>query len=930
MANLLDNSLILVDAFSYFYRAYYACPHLSTSSGFPTGAIYGTLNMLRALMFKYQPTHIAIIFDVKGKTFRDDIFARYKNHRPLMPDDLCIQLKPLKEIIRAMGLPILAISGVEADDVIGTLALEAEILGQTVLISTSDKDMAQLVTRKIHLINTMNNTVFGPEEIIKKYGVPPILIIDLLALMGDASDNIPGVQGIGRKTAITLLQKFDGIKDIYKNLETISSLNIHNSQNIIKKLKKYKDDAFLSYQLAMIKTNVTLNITSNQLIPKDPNIEDLRLLFKNLELNKWIAHLDDEKLWRSHKRMNLKKTKEITSNNPIIRSEIYNPKVLNTYFTILDQITFSLWLNKLKHSKCFALNLETNSVDALTTSIIGFSFAVIPGEAAYLPILHDYPNAPTQLAYEDVLVALKPLLENAKIAKIGKNLKFDRGVLKRHNIELQGMCFDTKLESYALNSINNGHDIYTLAHRWLGYDLTLLTKITQEGKNQLTFNKLSLTKATHYAASCADITLQLHYKMWKELEKKQGPKHIFEQIEMPLVPVLSRIEQHGVLINQHLLSKCSQEIGDRLIKLELKAHKIAGESFNLASPKQLKNILFYKNGLKSLKKTSNGNLSTSEEVLSKLAIEHPLPEVILEYRSLSKIKSAYTDKLPRMIHPETRRVHTSYHQAVTVTGRLSSSNPNLQSIPARSSEGRRIRQAFTAAQGNCLIAADYSQIELRIMAHFSQDRGLLSAFSKEQDIHCVTASEVFGINFSKVSKEQRQRAKTINFGLIYGMSPFGLARQLHISVKEAKIYVDCYFDRYPGVFQYMKNTREQALENGYVSTLYGRRLYLPNIQDKNIMRRKAAERAAINAPMQGTAADIIKRTMINIDQWLSQQKHPAFKMIMQVHDELVFEAQIDTAKEASIKICSIMENSENLDVPLRVDIGIGKNWDQAH
>ncbi|VFP86932.1 DNA polymerase I [Candidatus Erwinia haradaeae] len=930
MANLLDNSLILVDAFSYLYRAYYACPRLSTSSGFPTGAIYGMLNMLRALIFKYQPTHIAIVFDVKGKTFRDDIFTKYKSHRPLMPDDLCIQLKPLKKIIKAMGLPILAISGVEADDVIGTLALEAEKSGHTVLISTSDKDMAQLVTHKIHLINTMNHTVFGPEEIIKKYGVPPILIIDLFALMGDASDNIPGVPGIGCKTAIALLQKFNGIKAIYENLEIISSLTIYNSKNIIKKLKKYKAEAFLSYQLATIKTDVTLNITSNHLILKDPNIDVLRSLFKNFELNKWAAYLDDKKLWRSHKRVNSKQSKEIILKNPIIKSEIYNPEVLNTYFTILDQITLSLWLNKLRHSKCFSLNLETSSVDALTTSIIGFSFSMTPGEAAYLPILHDYPNAPTQLAYQDVLLALKPLLENTKIAKIGKNLKFDRGVLQRHNIELKGMCFDTKLESYALNSINNGHDIYTLAQRWLGYDLTLLAEITKEGKNQLTFSKLSLATATHYAASLADITLQLHYKMWKELEKEQGPKRIFEQIEMPLIPVLSRIEQHGVLINQHLLSKCSQEIGDRLIKLELKAHKLAGESFNLASPKQLKNILFYKNGFKSLKKTANGNLSTSEEVLSKLAIEHPLPKVILEYRSLSKIKSAYTDKLPLMIHPETRRVHTSYHQAVTVTGRLSSSNPNLQSIPARSSEGRRIRQAFTAAQGKCLIAADYSQIELRIMAHFSQDIGLLSAFSKEQDIHCATASEVFGIAFSKVSKEQRQRAKTINFGLIYGMSPFGLARQLHISVKEAKIYVDCYFDRYPGVFQYMKNTRQQALENGYVSTLYGRRLYLPNIQDKNIMRRKAAERAAINAPMQGTAADIIKRTMINIDKWLLQQKHPAFKMIMQVHDELVFEAQIDTVKEASIKICSIMENSENLDVPLRVDIGVGKNWDQAH
>ncbi|VFP85547.1 DNA polymerase I [Candidatus Erwinia haradaeae] len=930
MANFLDNSLILVDAFSYLYRAYYACPRLSTSYGFPTGAIYGMLNMLRALICKYQPTYIAIIFDVKGKTFRDDIFTQYKSHRPLMPDDLCVQLEPLNEIISAMGLPILAIPGVEADDVIGTLALEAETLGNTVLISTSDKDMAQLVTHKIHLMNTMNNTILGPEEIIKKYGVPPMLIIDLLALMGDASDNIPGVQGIGHKTAIALLQKFNGIKAIYKNLETTSSLAIYNSQNIIKKLKKYKNEAFLSYQLAMINTNVTLNITSNQLIPKNPNIDNLLSLFKKFELNKWITHLDNKKLWCSHKKMNLRKPKAITSKNPIIRSEIYNPEISNTYFTILDPVTFSFWLSRLKHSKCFALNLETNSVDTLTASIIGCSFSMIPGEAAYVPILHDYPNAPAQLAYQDVLLALKPLLENTKIAKIGKNLKFDRGILKRHNIELKGMCFDTKLESYALNSINNGHDIYTLAQRWLGYDLTLLNKITQEGKNQLTFSKLSLTEATHYAASRADITLQLHYKMWKELEKKQGPKHIFEQIEMPLIPVLSRIEQHGVLINQHLLSECSQEIGDRLIKLELKAHKLAGESFNLDSPKQLKNILFYKNGLKSLKKTANGNLSTSEEVLSKLAIEHPLPQVILEYRSLSKIKSTYTDKLPRMIHPETQRIHTSYHQAVTVTGRLSSSNPNLQSIPARSSEGRRIRQAFTAAQGNCLIAADYSQIELRIMAHFSQDIGLLSAFSKEQDIHCATASEVFGIAFAKVSKEQRQRAKTINFGLIYGMSPFGLARQLHISVKEAKIYVDCYFERYPGVFQYMKNTREQALENGYVSTLYGRRLYLPNIQDKNIMRRKAAERAAINAPMQGTAADIIKRTMINIDKWLLQQKKPAFKMIMQVHDELVFEAQTDTVKEASIKICSIMENSENLDVPLRVDIGVGKNWDQAH
>ncbi|VFP86558.1 DNA polymerase I [Candidatus Erwinia haradaeae] len=930
MANLLGNSLILVDGFSYLYRAYYACPRLTTSSGFPTGAIYGMLNMLRSLLFQYQPAHIAVVFDVKGKTFRNEIFTEYKSHRPLMPEDLRIQVEPLHNIIRAMGLPILAIPGVEADDVIGTLALESEKLGRTVLISTSDKDMAQLVTQKIHLLNTVNNTILGPSEVIKKYGVPPILIIDLLALMGDASDNIPGVPGIGHKTAIALLQKLGGIQAIYKNLERISPLAFHRSQNIIKKLEKYKAIAFLSYKLAMIKTDVPLDITSNQLIQEDPNIDNLLLLFKTFELNKWISDLENQKLWHRNKRVNLRTEKAIIKKDSVIRSEICSPRVANAYFTILDQVTFSSWLYKLQHSKCFALNLETNSIDTLTASIIGFSFSAIPGEAAYLPILHDYENAPSQLACLDVLLALKPLLENAQIVKIGKNLKFDRGVLQRYNIDLKGMCFDTKLESYALNSINNGHDIYTLAQRWLGYDLTLFPDIAREGKNQMTFNKVSIQAATYYAAIRADIILQLHYKMWKELQKEQGPKNIFEQIEMPLVPVLSRIEQNGVFIDQRLLSKYSQEIGDRLVKLELKAHRIAGESFNLASPKQLKNILFYKNSLKSLKKTAHGNLSTSEEVLSKLAIEHPLPQVILEYRSLSKIKSAYTDKLLRMIHPETQRVHTSYHQAVTVTGRLSSSNPNLQNIPARSNEGRRIRQAFTADHGHCIIAADYSQIELRIMAHFSQDIGLLSAFAKEQDIHCATASEMFGIAFSEISKEQRQRAKTINFGLMYGMSPFGLARQLHISVKEAKLYVDRYFDRYPGVFQYMQDTRQQALKNGYVSTLYGRRLYLPNIQDKNIMRRKAAERAAINAPMQGTAADIIKRTMIHIDQWLLQQKHPSFKIIMQVHDELVFEARTDAVKEASIKICSIMESSGNLDVPLRVDIGVGKNWDQAH
>ena len=928
MAQIAENPLILVDGSSYLYRAYHAFPPLTNSAGEPTGAMYGVLNMLKSLLAQYNPSHVAVVFDAKGKTFRDELFEHYKSHRPPMPDDLRAQIEPLHEMVRAMGLPLLAVSGVEADDVIGTLALEAEKKGLSVLISTGDKDMAQLVTPAITLINTMSNTILGPEEVEQKYGVPPALIIDFLAMMGDSSDNIPGVPGVGEKTAQALLQGLGSMQTIYDNLDKVADLGFRGAKTMATKLEQNRDVAFLSYQLATIKTDVELALPCEELTVTEPNVEALQTLFSRYEFKRWLSDLQDGK-WLQGKKSPAQ-AQAALSDEPVAVVETSSVLPTEGYVTILDQEIFDSWLEKLKNSDVFAFDLETDALDTLSANIVGISFAVAPGEAAYLPVAHDYLDAPDQLDRAAVLAQLKPLLEDESAWKVGQNLKYDRGVLKNYDIELAGIKFDTMLESYILNSVVGKHDMDSLAARWLNHKTVTFEEIAGKGKNQLTFNQIALEQAGHYAAEDADVTLQLHLKMWPELEKEAGPKKVFEQIEMPLLTVISRIERNGVLIDQSILAQHSKELTARLAELELKAHELAGEPFNLSSTKQLQVILFEKQGIKPTKKTPGGAPSTSEEVLAELALDYPLPKVILEHRGLSKLKSTYTDKLPLMINPISGRVHTSYHQAVTATGRLSSADPNLQNIPVRNDEGRRIRQAFVAAKGHRIVAADYSQIELRIMAHLSQDKGLLDAFAQGEDIHRATASEVFGVALDKVSGEQRRSAKAINFGLIYGMSAFGLSRQLNIGAGEAKKYMDLYFERYPGVLRYMENTRQLAASNGYVETLEGRRLWLPDIKSSNAIRRKAAERAAINAPMQGTAADIIKRAMIAVDEWLEQQNDNAVRMIMQVHDELVFEVKAEAVEEASQKIRALMEGSVQLDVPLLVEVGVGNNWDEAH
>ncbi|WP_323170521.1 DNA polymerase I [Pantoea agglomerans] len=928
MAQIAENPLILVDGSSYLYRAYHAFPPLTNSAGEPTGAMYGVLNMLKSLLAQYNPSHVAVVFDAKGKTFRDELFEHYKSHRPPMPDELRAQIEPLHEMVRAMGLQLLAVSGVEADDVIGTLALEAEKKGLSVLISTGDKDMAQLVTPAITLINTMSNTILGPEEVEQKYGVPPALIIDFLAMMGDSSDNIPGVPGVGEKTAQALLQGLGSMQTIYDNLDKVADLGFRGAKTMATKLEQNRDVAFLSYQLATIKTDVELALPCEELTVTEPDTEALQALFNRYEFKRWLSDLQDGK-WLQGKKSTTQAQKA-QADEPAPVAETSSVLPTEGYVTILDQDLFDSWLEKLKNSEVFAFDLETDALDTLSANIVGISFAVAPGEAAYLPVAHDYLDAPDQLDRATVLAQLKPLLEDESAWKVGQNLKYDRGVLKNYDIELAGIKFDTMLESYILNSVVGKHDMDSLAARWLNHKTVTFQEIAGKGKNQLTFNQIALEQASHYAAEDADVTLQLHLKMWPELEKEAGPKKVFEQIEMPLLTVISRIERNGVLIDQSILAQHSKELTARLAELELKAHELAGEPFNLSSTKQLQVILFEKQGIKPTKKTPGGAPSTSEEVLAELALDYPLPKVILEHRGLSKLKSTYTDKLPLMINPISGRVHTSYHQAVTATGRLSSADPNLQNIPVRNDEGRRIRQAFVAAKGHRIVAADYSQIELRIMAHLSQDKGLLDAFAQGEDIHRATASEVFGVALDKVSGEQRRSAKAINFGLIYGMSAFGLSRQLNIGAGEAKKYMDLYFERYPGVLRYMENTRQLAASKGYVETLEGRRLWLPDIKSGNAIRRKAAERAAINAPMQGTAADIIKRAMIAVDTWLEQQNDNAVRMIMQVHDELVFEVKAGAVEEASQKIRALMEGSVQLDVPLLVEVGVGDNWDEAH
>ncbi|MFV0549428.1 MAG: DNA polymerase I [Limnobaculum xujianqingii] len=931
MAKIAENPLVLVDGSSYLYRAFHAFPPLTNREGVPTGAMYGVLNMLRSLIAQCQPSHIVVVFDAKGKTFRDELFAEYKSHRPPMPDDLRSQIEPLHQMVKAMGIPLLVIPGVEADDVIGTLALSAAAKGRDVLISTGDKDMAQLVTPQVTLINTMNNTILGPEEVCEKYGVPPELIIDFLALMGDSSDNIPGVPGVGEKTAQALLQGLGGLDTLYSQLDKIADLSFRGAKTMAAKLEQHKDAAYLSYKLATIKTDVELEVNEQDLALREPEVDELRELFARYEFKRWLAELESTgTLKAGNKNSVAGKPAPVAYQAAAAAPEVSATLSQEGYEVILDWDSFNRWLKQLEQAELFAFDTETDGLDYMSSNLVGISFAIEAGKAAYVPFGHDYIGAPDQLSAEEVLKSLKPLLESEKALIIGQNLKFDQSMLARYDINLRGIEFDTMLESYVLDSVAGRHDMDSLAGRYLNHKTISFDELAGKGKNQLTFNQLAIEHAGPYAAEDADVTLQLHLAMWPKLQQEPSLERVFRKIEMPLVPVLSRMERTGVLIDAQILNQHSAELAQRLKELEDQAHELAGEPFNLSSTKQLQAIFYEKQKLPVLKKTPGGAPSTNEEVLAELALDYPLPKVILEHRGLAKLKTTYTDKLPLMVNAVSGRVHTSYHQAVTATGRLSSSDPNLQNIPVRNEEGRRIRQAFIAPEGYRIMAADYSQIELRIMADLSGDKGLLDAFAQGKDIHRATAAEVFGTPLEQVSGEQRRSAKAINFGLIYGMSAFGLARQLGIQRGEAQRYMDLYFERYPGVLEYMERTRVQASEQGYVETLFGRRLYLPDIKASNGMRRKGAERAAINAPMQGTAADIIKTAMIEVDNWLQQQDKPLVKMIMQVHDELVFEVHESVLDASEQTIRQLMEQCVKLSVPMKVDVGVGMNWDEAH
>lgn len=912
--------LILVDGSSYLYRAFHALPPLTNSKGKPTGAVKGVINMMRRLQKDYPQSVTAVIFDAKGKTFRDDLYSDYKANRPPMPDDLRLQIEPIHNIIKAMGMPLLSIEGVEADDVIGTLAVQATVQQQPVVISTGDKDIAQLVNQHISLVNTMTNTTLDTEGVKAKFGIPPELIIDYLALLGDKSDNIPGVPGVGEKTALALLQGLGGLDSIYNNLDKVADLSFRGAKTMADKLQEHRELAYLSYQLATIKTDVEMELSVTELANQTPNEPELLALFKDLEFKTWINELTE-------KESNL--SDQTAAEDMPEQAPVTPVLAEGNYETVLTTENFESWLQQLQDSSLMAIDTETTGLDYMSAELVGVSVAVEAGHAAYIPFGHDYLGAPQQLSKQQVLEALRPILENPNIRKVGQNLKFDISVLAQHGIELQGVAFDTMLESYVLDSVATRHDMDSLADYYLQHSTTSFSDIAGKGAAQLTFNQIALEQAGPYAAEDADITLSLHQALWPQVSAEPSLQTVFDEIELPLIDVLSRVERNGALVDDTLLFQQSQELADRLRELEDQAWDLAGQQFNLASPKQLAEILFEKLQIPVLKKTAKGAPSTKEEVLQELALDYPLPKVLLEHRGLAKLKSTYTDKLPTMINPVTKRIHTSYHQAGTATGRLSSSDPNLQNIPARTPEGRRVRQAFIAPPEHCLVAADYSQIELRIMAHLSEDKTLLDAFAKGQDIHSATAAEVFGVSLDSVSSDQRRSAKAINFGLIYGMSAFGLARQLNIPRNQAAEYIERYFERYPGVQQYMNNTRHLAAEKGYVETYFGRRLYLPEINSNNAVRRQAAERTAINAPMQGTAADIIKLAMISVDSWL-RENQLASRMIMQVHDELVLEVPQQELQQVITGISECMENAANLSVPLVVDVGTGDNWDKAH
>ena len=916
--------LILVDGSSYLYRAYHALPPLTNSKGKPTGAVKGVINMMRRLQKDYPQSTVVVVFDAKGKTFRDEIYSDYKAHRPPMPDDLREQIAPIHEIIQAMGLPMLIIDGVEADDVIGTLAVQATAAEQPVIISTGDKDIAQLVNEHITLINTMNNTTMDRAGVIEKFGISPELIIDYLALLGDKSDNIPGVPGVGEKTALGLLQGIGGLDDIYTRLDEVAGLGFRGAKTMSPKLAENKELAYLSYKLATIKTDVEMPVHLSELKNGEPDHSALLSLFQDMEFKSWIEEAQTNNNQQSAPAANSE-----SKLDDLVEAAADAPAIVKNYQLVLTESELTAWIEKINHADLVAVDTETTSLDYMRAQLVGISLSTAPGEAAYIPFAHDYMGAPEQLKPEFVLDSLKPYLEDPALKKVGQNLKYDMSVLAQHGITLRGIAFDTMLESYVLDSVASRHDMDSLALNYLNEETIKFADVAGKGAAQITFNQVPLEQAAPYAAEDADITLRLHQVLWPRVAGEAALKKVFEEIELPLVPVLSRIERTGALVDDTLLFQQSQELSERLAELETQAWDLAGQQFNLASPKQLGEILFEKLQIPVLKKTAKGAPSTKEEVLQELALDYPLPKVLLEHRGLAKLKSTYTDKLPTMINPVTGRIHTSYHQAGTATGRLSSSDPNLQNIPVRTAEGRRVRQAFIAAPGSKLVAADYSQIELRIMAHLSQDPSLLAAFSAGQDIHRATAAEVFGVETDAVTSDQRRSAKAINFGLIYGMSAFGLARQLGIGRKQAAEYIELYFTRYPGVQNYMNNIRYSAAEKGYVETFFGRRLYLPEINSRNGMRRQAAERTAINAPMQGTAADIIKLAMISVQSWLESSALNS-KIIMQVHDELVLEvpeSELDVIKQG---LCERMENAAELLVPLVVDVGVGNNWDEAH
>ena len=911
-----SSPFVLVDGSSYLYRAYHAMPELTNSKGQSTGTIYGVVNMLRKLLRDYQPSHIAVVFDAKGKTFRDAMFPEYKANRPPMPDDLREQIEPIHAIVRAMGLPLLMIDGVEADDVIGTLAQQATEQSIKTVISTGDKDMAQLVNQYVTLINTMSNTLTDVSAVHEKYGIAPNRIVDYLALMGDKVDNIPGVPSVGPKTATKLLQQYDSLDGVIAHADEVKG-------KMGEKLRETAPQLPLSYELATIKLDVDLEgDTPNNLIAQGLQYETLLGLFQHLEFKTWTAELVQEN-----------NSGNITSTASPKKSDISKPLqtvVEQNYETILTEERLQHWFSALKASSLFAFDTETTSLDYLDARIVGLSFAIEVGTAAYLPLNHDYPGAPTQLNFERALSLFKPLLEDPQQHKVGQNLKYDRHVLLNHGIDLQGIKHDTMLQSYVLDSTASRHDMNSLAEKYLDRATIHFEDVAGKGKKQLTFNEIEIEQATPYAAENADITLQLHQTLWPQLEAIPNLQSLYQSLEIPLLSVLNALERNGVNIDIWMLQQQSDELSQKIVDFEQQAWNIAEQEFNLGSPKQLGTILYEKLKLPILKKTPKGQPSTAESVLQDLADDgYELPKVIMSFRSLSKLKSTYTDRLPEQVNKSTGRVHTSYHQAVTATGRLSSSDPNLQNIPIRSEEGRKIREAFVAPEGYTILAADYSQIELRIMAHLSQDIGLLKAFAAGEDIHRHTAAEIFSVSLDNVTSDQRRSAKAINFGLIYGMSAHGLSKQLNIERGQAVDYMNTYFERYPGVKNYMSSTRDQAKIDGYVETLFGRRLYLPEINASNGMRRQYAERTAINAPMQGTAADIIKLAMNSIQNWLNSE--PAdIRMIMQVHDELVFEIPTEQLDRAKKIIEGFMVQAADLSVPLEVGIGTGLNWEEAH